>query len=70
MGSYIVIDDVFVVDLLDFHVILGIQRLYSIWNYIVNYREFEFAFIGPYGKEGDAKKDAFIASQDYEIQQD
>ena len=50
LGNYQMTDSFYVVDVLDTHVVLGVQWLYSIWKYTIDYRAMEMEFQGPDGK--------------------
>jgi hypothetical protein len=51
MGNYTLIDDFFVLDVLDTNVVLRVQWLYSIGKYTTDQRTMEMEFIGPNGKK-------------------
>jgi hypothetical protein len=51
MGNYSMIDDLFVVEIPDKNVVLGVQWLYSIGRYTIDHRTMEMEFTGSDGKK-------------------
>jgi hypothetical protein len=51
MGNNTLIDYLFLVDVPDTNVVIGVQWLYSIGKYNTNQRKMEMEFIGPDGKK-------------------
>jgi hypothetical protein len=51
MGNYSMTDDLFLVDIPDTNVVLGVQWIYSIGRYTTDQRTMEMDFIGPDGKK-------------------
>jgi hypothetical protein len=51
MGNYSMIDNLFVVDIPDTNVVLGVQCLYSIGRYTTDQRTMEMEFTGLDGKK-------------------
>ena len=49
-GNYNLTDDLFVVDVPNTNVVLGVQWLYSIGKYSTDYRTMEMEFQGPDGR--------------------
>jgi hypothetical protein len=44
LGNYMLIDDFYVVDLADTHVVLGVQWLYSLGEIHMNYHDMRMEF--------------------------
>ena len=50
LGNYTLVDNFYVVDVLDMSIVLGVQWLYSIGKYSTNYQTLEMEFLVPEGK--------------------
>ena len=50
LGNYTLVDDFYVVDVLDTSIVLGVQWMYSIGKYSTNYQTLEMEFLAPDGK--------------------
>jgi hypothetical protein len=51
MGNYSMTDDLFMMDIPDTNVVLGVQWIYSIGRYTTDQRTMDMEFIGSYGKK-------------------